>query len=148
MKLKIPSILISFLLAGSSIWSAEKVSCEMLERQSPQNCTGRFMNEDCIDFFVQPGFFQKEKAGELVDSYVDVLAGAGVSVPVCNTSSRRTNYRSKVCGSFLGWFRSQRFTPMSSLSLPLCQKSNAPVTVGRLLTCWQPTAREWTIQRA
>lgn len=36
----------------------------------------------------------------MVDRHVDVLAGAGVSALMCNTSSWRTNYRSEVWEAF------------------------------------------------
>ena len=61
--------------------------------------SGLLQNEDCTDFFGYQDF-AAGKAGEIVDRYVDVLAGAGVSVLVCNTNARRTNYRSKVWGAF------------------------------------------------
>ncbi len=57
--------------------------------------TGLLHNEDCTNFFAYQDF-PAGKAGEVVDRYVDVLADAGVSVLMCNTNSRRTNYRSKV----------------------------------------------------
>ncbi len=61
--------------------------------------SGLLHNEDCTNFF---GYqeFPDGKAGEIVDRYVDVLAGAGVSVLMCNTNARRTNYRSKVWEAF------------------------------------------------
>ncbi len=61
--------------------------------------TGLLHNEDCTNFFYYQDF-PEGKAGELVDRYVDVLADAGVSVLMCNTNARRTNYRSKVWESF------------------------------------------------
>ena len=60
---------------------------------------GLLHNEDSTDFFYHQDF-PAGKAGELVDRYVDVLAGAGVSVLMCNTNARRTNYRSKVWEAF------------------------------------------------
>ncbi len=69
------------------------------EATQQKKLTGLLHNEDCTDFFfsqqILPG-----KAGETVDRYVDVLAGAGVSVLMCNTNARRTNYRSKVWEAF------------------------------------------------
>lgn len=56
--------------------------------------TGLLHNEDSTAFFGQD--FPAGRAGEVVDRYVDVLASAGVSVLLCNTNARRTNYRSKV----------------------------------------------------
>ena len=61
--------------------------------------TGLLHNEDCTNFFFYQEF-PAGKAGETVDRYVDVLAGAGVSVLMCNTNARRTNYRSKVWEAF------------------------------------------------
>jgi len=60
---------------------------------------GLLHNEDCTNFFAYQDF-PAGKAGETVDRYVDVLAGAGVSVLMCNTNARRTNYRSKVWDAF------------------------------------------------
>jgi hypothetical protein len=56
---------------------------------------GILHNEDCTNFFYYQDF-PAGKAGEIVDRYVDVLAGAGVSSLMCNTNARRTNYRSEV----------------------------------------------------
>ncbi|MDD4017495.1 MAG: hypothetical protein PHV28_06070 [Kiritimatiellae bacterium] len=61
--------------------------------------TGLLHNEDCTNFFYYQDF-PDGKAGEIVDRYVDVLVGAGVSVLMCNVNARRTNYRSKVWESF------------------------------------------------
>lgn len=61
--------------------------------------TGLLHNEDCTNFFYFQDF-PAGKASEVVDRYVDVLAGAGVSVLMCNTNARRTNYRSKVWEAF------------------------------------------------
>jgi hypothetical protein len=61
--------------------------------------SGLLHNEDCTDFFfhadISPG-----EAGAVVDRYVDVIAGAGVTVLMCNTNARRTNYRSDVWEAF------------------------------------------------
>ena len=60
---------------------------------------GLLQNEDATNFFyyhdIRPG-----QAGQMVDRYVDVLAGAGVTVLLCNTNARRTNYRSDVWQAF------------------------------------------------
>lgn len=61
--------------------------------------TGLLHNEDCTDFFNSVEI-PVGKAGEVVDRYVDVLADAGVSVLMCNTNARRTNYRSDVWEAF------------------------------------------------
>lgn len=61
--------------------------------------TGLLHNEDCTDFFYTQAF-PAGQAGAITDRYVDVLAGAGVSVLFCNTNARRTNYRSAVWESF------------------------------------------------
>ena len=58
-----------------------------------------YYNQDCTDFFwssqIPPG-----KAGETIDRYVDGIAGAGVTVFLCNSNARRTNYRSQVWDAF------------------------------------------------
>lgn len=61
--------------------------------------TGLLHNEDCTDFFYTQTF-PPGKAGEIADRYVDVLAGAGVTVLLCNTNARKTNYRSGVWEAF------------------------------------------------
>ena len=61
--------------------------------------TGLLHNEDCTDFFYTQ-VFPPGKAGEITDRYVDVIAGAGVTVLFCNTNARRTNYDSEVWEAF------------------------------------------------
>jgi hypothetical protein len=64
---------------------------------------GPLHNEDCTNFF----FFQSVAgvdAGEVIDRYVDVMAGAGVKVFLCNTNAQRTNYRSRVWDAFWDGF--------------------------------------------
>jgi len=61
--------------------------------------SGLLHNEDCTNFFGYQDF-PAGKAGEVADRYVDVLAAAGVSVLMCNTNARRTNYRSAVWEAF------------------------------------------------
>lgn len=65
----------------------------------PARLTGLLHNEDCTNFFHYQDF-PAGKAGEIVDRYVDVLAEAGVTVLLCNTNARRTNYRSGVWDAF------------------------------------------------
>lgn len=61
--------------------------------------TGLIENEDCTDIFYN-GTFAEGDAGEEIDRYVDVIAGAGVTTLLCNTNARRTNYRSDVWEAF------------------------------------------------
>lgn len=61
----------------------------------PARLTGLLHNEDCTEFFGHYDF-PAGQTGAIVDQYVDVMAGAGVTVLLCNTNARRTNYRSKV----------------------------------------------------
>jgi len=61
--------------------------------------TGLFYNEDNSHFFAAE-HFPPGKAGEVIDKYVDIVAGAGVKVYFCNTQSRRTNYASRVWDSY------------------------------------------------
>lgn len=56
-------------------------------------------NEDCTNIFFGPRF-PAGKAGETIDRYVDVVAGAGVTEFFCNTNARLTNYRSGVWEAF------------------------------------------------
>jgi hypothetical protein len=60
---------------------------------------GLLHNEDCTDFFYHANI-PAGKAGEVVDRYVDVIADTGVTVLLCNTNARRTNYRSDVWEAF------------------------------------------------
>jgi hypothetical protein len=58
-----------------------------------------YHNEDCTNFF----WFRaipEGTAGETIDQYVDAMAKAGITVFLCNTNARRTNYRSDVWESF------------------------------------------------
>ena len=65
----------------------------------PQHVTRLLHNEDETDFFWHSQI-REGKAGEIIDRYVDVMAGAGVTVFLCNTNARRTNYRSRVWESY------------------------------------------------
>lgn len=67
--------------------------------KKPAKLSGLLHNEDCTNFFYFQDF-PAGKAAELTDRYVDVLAGAGVTVLMCNTNARRTNYRSSVWEAF------------------------------------------------
>lgn len=87
---------LSVLLAA---WMAGPAGSAPAVADDPAKLTGLLHNEDCTDFFYNAEI-PAGKAGEVVDRYVDVLAGAGVSVLMCNTSARRTNYRSDVWEAF------------------------------------------------
>ncbi len=83
-----------------SFRSLGQVKAEVKADAAPHTpLTGLLHNEDCTNFFACQDF-PAGKAGEVVDRYVDVLADSGVNVLMCNTSSRRTNYRSKVWEAF------------------------------------------------
>lgn len=69
------------------------------EEEKAVRMTGLLHNEDCTNFFYYQDF-PAGKAGEIADRYVDVIAGAGVTVLFCNTNAQRTNYRSNVWESF------------------------------------------------
>ena len=69
------------------------------EEAKPAKLAGLLHNEDCTNFFGNQNF-PPGKAGQIVDRYVDVLAEAGVTVLMCNTNARRTNYRSDVWEAF------------------------------------------------
>lgn len=58
-----------------------------------------FYNEDCTNFFWGHDI-PEGKAGEVIDQYVDIVAEAGVTVFLCNTNARRTNYQSRVWDSY------------------------------------------------
>jgi len=94
-------VLVFLILVGSSFSAAESTRKEEANAGATEfpKLTGLLHNEDCFNFFDHRSF-PEGKAGEMVDRYVDVLADAGVSVLMCNTSSRRTNYRSTVWEAF------------------------------------------------
>ncbi len=56
-------------------------------------------NEDCTQVFYGRRF-PEGGAGETIDRYIDVLAGAGITELFFNTNARLTNYRSDVWESF------------------------------------------------
>lgn len=61
---------------------------------------GLLFNQDCTDFFYSNAIREGVDGGALLDDYIDLLADAGVTVLMCNTNARRTNYRSEVWESF------------------------------------------------
>jgi hypothetical protein len=77
MKLRSLTTLAFPFVAGVSILAAEPLQRDAAKRHP--KLTGLLHNEDCINFFDHRSFPQG-KAGEMVDRYVDVLAGAGVGV--------------------------------------------------------------------
>jgi len=94
---------------------------------------GLMQNEDCTEFFAHQDF-PAGRAGEVVDRYVDVLADSGVSVLMCNTSSRRTNYRSKVWEAFWDGYDPEGPDDQSFLApLPPDQRRNYRKWVGNML---------------
>jgi len=94
---------------------------------------GLLQNEDCTNFFGYQDFADG-KAGEIVDRYVDVLAGAGVSVLMCNTNARRTNYRSKVWEAFWdGYAPSGPDDQPFLMAIPPAQRKTYRKFVGNML---------------
>lgn len=61
---------------------------------------GLLYNQDCTDFFYNKAIKEGVDGGALLDAYVDVIAGAGVTTMLINTNARKTNYRSGVWESF------------------------------------------------
>jgi len=61
---------------------------------------GLLFNQDCTDFFYQHAIGPGVDGGALLDEYIDILAEAGVTVMMCNTNARKTNYRSAVWEAF------------------------------------------------
>jgi hypothetical protein len=89
-------LLVAAIAQGQSAGAADE---SRLRTDSGTRLTGLLHNEDCTDFFYTQAF-PPGKAGEITDRYVDVIAGAGVTVLFCNTNARRTNYRSDVWEAF------------------------------------------------
>lgn len=58
-----------------------------------------YYNQDSTEFF-WGAEIPAGKAGESIDRYVDDVADAGVTVFLCNTNARRTNYRSRAWEAF------------------------------------------------
>jgi len=81
-----PKILLGLLALATVAWGAQSRPC-------------LYYNQDDTDFFwssqIPPG-----KAGETLDRFVDGIAGAGVTVFLCNVNARRTNYRSRVWDAY------------------------------------------------
>jgi len=87
------SVLLAVSMAGGATQPAAAAEAPL------PKLAGLLHNEDCTNFFYYQDF-PEGRAGEIVDRYVDVLAEAGVSVLLCNTNARRTNYRSGVWDAF------------------------------------------------
>lgn len=64
---------------------------------------GLLHNEDSTQIFMMRKF-PPGQAGEVIDRYVDTMADAGVTVFLCNTNGRRTNYPSGVWESYWDGF--------------------------------------------
>lgn len=94
-KAAIRCLIAASLLIGAGC-AAEAVAAE---KMNGEKLIGLLHNEDCTDIFYH-AVIPAGKAGEVVDRYVDVIAGAGVTVLMCNTNARRTNYRSDVWEAF------------------------------------------------
>jgi len=89
-----------WLLVLGAISAAHDAARPATAAEAPlSKLAGLLHNEDCTNFFYYQDF-PEGKAGEIADRYVDVLAEAGVSVLLCNTNARRTNYRSGVWDAF------------------------------------------------
>ena len=58
-----------------------------------------YYNQDDTDFFWSSSI-PAGKAGETLDRFVDGIAGAGVTVFLCDVNARRTNYRSRVWDAY------------------------------------------------
>ena len=86
----------SWLLVLCLLWSAAGLAKADGENEKPH---GVLQNEDSTNFFFYHDI-PAGQAGQTIDRYVDVLAGAGVTVLLCNTNARRTNYRSDVWQAF------------------------------------------------
>ena len=108
MKFTAPSFLASLALVGSFLLAAESTEKEEANAGTTRDpkLTELLHNEDCFNFFDHRNF-PEGKAGEMVNSYVDVLAGAGVSVPMCKYRLAAHELPQCGVGSFLGWIRSQ-----------------------------------------
>ncbi|OGV71034.1 MAG: hypothetical protein A3K19_03085 [Lentisphaerae bacterium RIFOXYB12_FULL_65_16] len=59
-----------------------------------------FHNEDCTEIFWTQPPIPAGEAGAVIDRYVDQTLDSGVTVFLCNTNARRTNYQSQVWDSF------------------------------------------------
>jgi hypothetical protein len=84
---------------GSSVCIALIVGAGVQADEKGQKLSGLLQNEDCTNFFYYHDIPAGE-AGQAIDRYIDVLAGAGVRTLLCNTNARRTNYHSDVWGAF------------------------------------------------
>ena len=62
-----------------------------------------FYNQDCTDFFYNARLRPGQGAAAL-DRFVEVLAGAGIDVLLCNTNAQLVNYASDVWQTFWDGF--------------------------------------------
>ena len=99
-----PVKLVVALLAISNICpgAPQDTSRRSTERsgQRMRKLQGLLFNQDCTDFFWSNTIKAGVDGGALLDRYVDILADAGVTVLMCNTNARKTNYRSGVWEAF------------------------------------------------
>lgn len=79
---------------------AISVCCVTAIGAETQPLKGLLYNDDADHFFCFTPPIPAGKAGEVIDRYVDVMADAGVTVYLCGTNYRRTNYRSRVWDSY------------------------------------------------
>ena len=86
------------LIAGAIAFDAMMAAAQPVDAK-PRPLGGLLCNLDCTEFFMSAAL-AAGKEGEAIDQYVDDVAGAGVTVLLCNTNARRTNYRSRVWDSF------------------------------------------------
>ena len=132
------------LIAGAIAFDAMMAAAEPPDAK-PRPLGGLLCNLDCTEFFLNPPI-AGGKAGESIDKYVDDVAGAGVTVLLCNTNARRTNYRSRVWDSF--WDGYDPAGPDDQPFLAPSRGARCGPIGSSLATCWPSIGRASTIQPA
>jgi len=87
-------LMMSFVVAGLGV-----IPVTVFAQSENQKVRGLLHNEDSTDFFAHR-VIPAGKSSEMLNSYIDVLADAQISVLFCNINARRTNYRSDVWAPF------------------------------------------------
>ncbi len=95
-------LLVLLVVCNISLGAAQDAAPQPTERsgQPMPKLEGLLFNQDCTDIFWSHAIKEGVDGGAIVDQYVDTLADAGVTVLMCNTNSRKTNYRSGVWEAF------------------------------------------------
>ncbi len=93
------AMLVTCSLLAGAVQAADGQPTEARRPPMPK-LQGPIFNQDCTDLFYSHTIKAGVDGGAVIDQYVDVLAEAGVTVLMCNTNARKTNYKSGVWETF------------------------------------------------